>query len=129
MMALPTERQKTAERLARELDAMDLVWVTSPLPVAADAKLRFQLADTARNEVLQLLKDSGWDPVFVSILPRVCPTGLMGACLYEIDLPRERQPVPDDRTIYGEVVDRQKEAAQKAAVKAMTEAIYGKQRR
>ena len=128
-MTVLTNRQQLARTLANELGKMDNVWVTSPLPLDDNQKLRMQIADTVRNEVIQLLRDWGWQPVFVSVLPRICTTGWMAACLYEIDLPRERQPVPDDRTIHGEVVDRQKEAAQKAAVKAMTEAIYGKQRR
>ena len=95
------------QRLARELGAMDFVWVTSPLPLDDHAKLRVQIADVARNEVTQLLMDGGWTLQFVSILPRVCATGLMAACLYEIDVPRERQTIVDDR-VNGEVATKDK---------------------
>ena len=33
----------------------------------------------------------GFEPMFVSILPRVHPTGLLAARIYEIDLPRRRR--------------------------------------
>jgi hypothetical protein len=78
---------------------MNDVWVTSPMPLDDNQRLRVQISDAVRNEVMQILRDWGWDPICISILPRVCSTGLLGACLYEIDLPRERQPIIDDRTI------------------------------
>jgi len=108
MTAVLTERQQLARTLANELGKMSNVWVTSPLPLDDHKKLRMQIADTARNEVIQVLKDWGWDPQFVSILPRVCPTGLMGACIYEVDLPRPRQAVVDDRKIHGEIATPKK---------------------
>src|SRR5262249_16454514 len=105
---------------------MDGVWVTSPLPLDDNHKLRLQIKDIDRNEVLQLLRDWGWNPVCVSVLPRVCPTGLMAACLYEIDLPREPQPMPqDDRIIPKDDVGKREKDSE---VKKMLEAIYGKQR-
>jgi hypothetical protein len=82
--------------LARELGKMDGVFVTSPLPLDDNQKLRMQIFDSARNEVVQLLKDWGWDPVAISVLPRVHSTGLIAACLYEIDLPKPRQEIPQD---------------------------------
>src|SRR5215467_6447831 len=98
-----SERQQLARRLADELDKLDGVWVTSPLPLDDNHKLRLQIKDIDRNEVIQLLKDWGYDPVCISVLPRVCSTGLMAACLYEIDLPQPRQDIIDDRKIYGEI--------------------------
>jgi len=95
-----TERQQLAKSLADGLNAMDGAWVTSPLPLEDRARLRVQIKDIDRNRIFQWLRDLGHEPVFVSVLPRVCTTGLIGACLYEIDLPRERQPVvPDGRDI------------------------------
>jgi hypothetical protein len=91
-----SERQQLAKNLAAEIDKMDGAWVTSPLPLDEQAKLRVQIKDNDKNRIIQLLKDWGWDPVCVSVLPRVCTTGLIAACLYEIDLPRERQPIPQD---------------------------------
>jgi len=121
-----SERQQLARRLADDLDRMDGVWVTSPLPLDDNAKLRVQIKDIDRNEVLQLLKDWGYDPVCISVLPRVCTTGLIAACLYEIDLPQPRQEIVDDRAIPKDDVGRR---GRDAEVKAMLEAIYGKQRR
>jgi hypothetical protein len=94
MVAL-SERQEKAKALTRELQALG-AWVISPLPLDDHARLRVQIKDIDRNRIIQVLKDWEWDPVFVSVLPRVCTTGLVGACIYEIDLPRERQPVPQD---------------------------------
>jgi hypothetical protein len=91
-----SERQQLAKSLAAEIDKMDGAWVTSPLPLDDDAKLRLQIKDIDRNRIIQLLKDWGYPPVCISVLPRICTTGLIGACLYEIDLPRERQPIPQD---------------------------------
>ena len=119
-----SERQQLAKRLADELDKMDGVWVTSPLPLDDSHKLRLQIKDIDRNEVTQLLKDWGWDPVCISVLPRVCSTGLMAACLYEIDLPQPRQEIVDDRAIPKDDVGRR---GRDAETKAMLEAIYGKQ--
>jgi len=120
-----SERQQLAKRLADELDKMDGVWVTSPLPLDDNQKLRLQIKDIDRNEVLQLLKDWGWDPVCISVLPRVCSTGLMAACLYEIDLPQPRQEIVDDRAIPKDDIGRR---GRDAETKAMLEAIYGKQK-
>ena len=121
-----SERQQLARRLADDLDKLDGVWVTSPLPLDDNHKLRLQIKDIARNEVVQLLRDWGWDPVCLSVLPRVCSTGLMAACLYEIDLPQPRQDIIDDRAIPKDDVGRR---ARDSETKAMLEAIYGKQRR
>jgi len=121
-----SERQQVAKRLTDELGKFDGVWVTSPLPLDDNQKLRLQIKDIDRNEVLQVLRDWGWDPVCVSVLPRVCTTGLMAACLYEIDLPKPRQDIVDDRAIPKDDIGRR---AQSAETKAMLEAIYGKQRR
>jgi len=120
-----SERQQLAKRLADDLDKMDGAWVTSPLPLDDNHKLRVQIKDVDKNRIVQWLRDLGWEPVCVSVLPRVCPTGLIGACLWEIDLPRERQPIHDDRIPNDEIGKR----GQSAETKAMLEAIYGKQRR
>ena len=124
-----TERRQLARNLAHELGKFDGVWVTSPLPLDDNAKLRFQLVDMERNHVIQTLKDWGWDPVCLSVLPRVHSTGLIAACLYEIDLPRERQPIIDDRTIPKDAIpDRERDTKIKREVEATLEAIYGKRR-
>jgi len=122
-----SERQQLAKKLADELGKMDGVWVTSPLPLDDNHKLRVQIKDIDKNRIVQWLRDLGWDPVCISVLPRVCPTGLIGACLYEIDLPRERQSIPqEDRIIPKDDVGRR---VRDSEVKKMLEAIYGKQKR
>jgi hypothetical protein len=97
---LLNERQQKAQALSREMAKMQGALDDS-------AKLRFQLLDTCKNEVLQLLSDWEWKPVFCGFLPRVTFTGMQPACLYEIDLPRET-PVPDDRSIRVGLTDREK---------------------
>jgi len=104
-MAVLSNRQQLAKRLAVELDKMDGAFVTSPMPLDEQAKLRVQIKDMDKNRILQWLKDLGWNPVCISVLPRICNTGLIAACLYEIDLPRERQPIYDDR-IQGELATK-----------------------
>ena len=121
-----SERQQLARRLADELDKLDGVWVTSPLPLDDNHKLRVQIKDIDRNEVTQLLKDWGWDPVCISVLPRICSTGLIAACLYEIDLPQPRQEIVDDRAIPKDDIGRR---AKDSEMQAMLQHIYGKQRR
>jgi hypothetical protein len=122
-----SERQQLAKSLAAEIDKMDGAWVTSPLPLDADAKLRLQIKDIDRNRIIQLLKDWGYEPVCVSVLPRICTTGLIGACLYEIDLPRERQPIPqDDRVIPKDEIGK---GGRDAEIRKAYEAVYGKQRK
>src|SRR5262245_19391771 len=116
-MAL-SERQQKAAALARELGKMDGTWVVSPLPLDDQRNLRVQLSDIERNRVLQVIRDWGWDPMFVGVLPRICSTGLIGACIYEIDLPRERAAVPDDRPrVQGEIVGREKSSYEVEQIK------------
>jgi hypothetical protein len=105
-MAFLTERQRTAESLARELHLMG-AWVTSPMPLDNSAKLRFQVLDADRSAVIEKLNSWNWSPAFVSILPRVCPDGMKLASLYEIDLPRENTVCFDD-TIRGELACEEK---------------------
>jgi hypothetical protein len=63
------------------------------------------------SKLLRSLAQWNWTPVFVSSLPRVNFDGMKPASLYELDLPRERQPVVDDR-IYGEMADKRKKSAE-----------------
>ena len=86
---------------------MDGAWVTSPLPLDSQSRLRFQVLDGDRNRVLQQLRDWNWEPAFVSILPRVTFNGMAAASVYEVNLPAERIPVFDDR-IHGEVAKAEK---------------------
>jgi hypothetical protein len=125
-MAVLSERQQLAKSLATEIDKMDGAWVTSPLPLDEHAKLRVQIKDIARNEIIQLLKDWGWNPILVSVLPRICATGLIGACLYEIDLPRRGQEIPQDRAIPRDEVNKR---GKDPEIIKTYQSVYGKQKR
>ena len=98
MTTLLNNRQQLAATMARELGQMECCWVVSPLPLDDGRGLRVQIADVAKNEIIQRIRDWGYEPRFVSVRPRISALGaFQGACDYEIDLPRERQPIPDDR--------------------------------
>jgi hypothetical protein len=95
-MTMLSERQQKAARLARELDGVQGCWVTSPLPLRDDARLRFQILDGERNRVLQMLEDAGYEAKFVSVLPRVTFAGMAAACLYEVAFPTPQQNIPQE---------------------------------
>jgi hypothetical protein len=105
-----SERQRTAESLARELHLMG-AWVTSPMPLDGNSKLRFQVLDQDRNAVVEKLSSWNWSPSFVSALPRICPDGWKLASLYEIDLPREN-PICFDDCITGELATEERFSAE-----------------
>src|SRR5262245_51842088 len=96
-----TDRQRTAQAIARELQRMG-AWVTSPMPLDRDGKLRFQVLDKDRDAILARLSQWNWTPALLSAYPRICSDGMLQATLYEIDLPRERQAIPQDDRIHGE---------------------------
>ena len=114
-MAPLTERQKTAQALARGINAMG-AWVTSPLPLDDKARLRFQIIDSDRDRVIEKLSNWDWSPAFVDILPRITPQGMQAATLYEINLPPDT-PVVVDRIIRGELAERKKTSAEVEAVR------------
>jgi hypothetical protein len=114
-MALLTERQQTAEALAREIARMG-AWCVSPMPLDNNAKLRFQVMDADRDVVISKLASWDWLPVPCSSFPRITHGGWMSAQIYEIDLPRERQPVVDDR-IHGEIAEQKKSEVELEALR------------
>jgi hypothetical protein len=62
-MALLNERRQTAQALARELHRMGAA-VVNPMPLADDARLRFQVPDANRQQVLEKLGSWNWSPVW-----------------------------------------------------------------
>jgi hypothetical protein len=106
-----TPRQLQSAALAHHIQNLG-GWVTSVMPLAADANLRFQILDKDRTAILEKLASWDWSPVLVSAFPRVCPDGMRSASLYEIDLPRERQAIPQDTRVYGEIAERKKTDAE-----------------
>jgi hypothetical protein len=123
-MTLLNERQQTAEALTREINAMG-AWVVSPMPLDDNSKLRFQVLDRDRNAIIEKLSSWDWSPIFVSVLPRICPNGMVSASLYEIDLPKPRQPVFDDR-IYGEIGRKEDNSLARRECEAILKDWYGK---
>ena len=115
-MALLNKRQQMAAALARELDDLAGVWVDSPLPLADSAKLKVHVLDTERNYFLQTVRDLVFEAVFITIKPRVDFSGMLGASMYEIDLPRERQPIIDDRKIMGEIATSEKSSYERESI-------------
>ena len=112
-----TERQRTAESLAREIARMG-AWVVNPMPLDNNSKLRFQVLDKDRDKVVEILSSWNWSPLLLKMYPRITFDGMQQASVYEIDLPPERQPIADDR-IHGEI-GREKPSAE---VVAMLKAI------
>jgi len=108
MAAFPSERQKTAQRLARELRAFG-GRVTNVLPLHEGQNLRFWVSDYKKNELLQQMKDAGYEPVFVGMMLQPCEEtytlGLVNK--FELVLPADRQPIQDNR-IHGEIAKKEK---------------------
>ena len=114
-----TERQKTAEALAREINRMGHAWVTTPLPLDASAKgIRFQVLDSAREKILERLASWDWSLTWCGSVPRITHKGLEQASLYEISIPADGPPVADDRKMVpGELAERKKTQAEVEAVR------------
>jgi hypothetical protein len=66
------------------------------MPLHDDARLRFQVLDQNRNQVIEKLSSWNWSPSFVSTAPRISSDGWKLASVYEIDLARERIPIQDN---------------------------------
>jgi len=127
MVAL-TQRQQTAQRLTRELQAFGAT-VTNVLPLADGQHLRFWVSDYKKNELLQQLKDAGYDePVFLGMSPQMCTaTYSMGLVNnFELPIAADRQEIPQqDRVIPKDDVGKR---VRDIEVAKTLEAIYGKRR-
>ena len=66
-MTLLTERQRKAQTLARELQAMG-AWVTTALPLG-DGNLRFQVLDAQAEPILAALREGEWDARYIRQRP------------------------------------------------------------
>lgn len=80
------------------------------------AKLKVQILDSESDRVVTALCELGFLPARQGVHYRVTANGLVPASLYEIDLPRERQAIPD-RVIRGEIAERQKTQSEVDAVR------------
>jgi hypothetical protein len=97
-VAVLNERQKKAQRLADELGRCNGCWVTTPMPLDDSTRaLRFQTLDSERESVISELCEAGWIPNLVSAFPRFTSAGLVAASMYEVNIPKERPSIVDDR--------------------------------
>jgi hypothetical protein len=126
-MALLSQRQQTARALADELSKLG-AFVLNPMPLDDNKRLRIQILECDRNKVFQAVSDYGFGvPAFVNMQPRITYNGMALAAVYEIDLPRERQPVPDDRKIHGELATGEKPPP--SEMQLIVDEWYAKKRR
>jgi hypothetical protein len=101
-----TERQMVAARLTRELQAFGAT-VTNRKPLPEDEPLRFWVSDYKKREILQQLADAGYEPIFtgMSQQPDIQSYTMGLVNNFELRLPRDAQPVHDDRIIRGELAE------------------------
>src|SRR5262245_41135751 len=117
-------RQQTAEKLMRWLQNMG-AFVTNPMPLDPGQKLRFDVLNPDRERVLEELRKQDWTPITGVVRMRFYRDELVPCTSFEIALPSD-QPVVQDRTIYGEVVDPAKKAADKASIEEWHRSIGGR---
>jgi len=105
-----TERQRKASVLARELRAAGAN-VTSPLPLYDGSPLRFRVSAVLAEQIVQDLKEDGWEARFVASGPEFHLDGTTKSShTFEINLPIERTVIPGDR-IMGELASSDKTPA------------------
>jgi len=113
-MAPLTERQQKAAALTRWLQRLG-AFVTNPMPLAANQKLRFQVLHTDRNAVLARLSEQGWSPIACEVGQRFHRDQLLPCQTFELDLPVDPPPV-QDRNIYGEIAQRKQSDLERQSV-------------
>src|SRR5262245_49916051 len=72
------------------------------VPLNENNRLRFQVLTAGCESILQPIGEWGWSPILCNHGLRFTPRGAEPSIIYEIDIPRTRQPVVDDR-IRGEI--------------------------
>jgi hypothetical protein len=92
-----TPRQEQAAALAREIERMGNAWITSPMPLGPGERLRFQVTEEMRYQILDKLGSWGWLPRLLSTYPRVTSRGLEPASLYEIFIEPDKPAIVDNR--------------------------------
>jgi hypothetical protein len=101
-VAVLTENQKVVQALTDELHRLGAFVVSWP----GSERLRFQVLSPQCESTLQKLRDLGFESVFCNSGLRFVRNAAEPCNTYEIDLPKPRQPVADDRTIRGELANR-----------------------
>src|SRR5262245_29785568 len=112
-------RQQTAEKLMRWLQNMG-AFVTNPMPLDPGQQLRFDVLNPDREHILEELRKQDWAPITGVVHMRIYRDQLVPCTSFEIALPLD-QPIVQDRTIRGDVVDPAKKAAEKAALRNGTD--------
>src|SRR5262249_2259694 len=111
----PSERQRQAEAIAAELGKLGVAWVTSPLPLSPNHKLRFEVLNEHRQAVLEKIGGWGWSPALVQSGLRFCVQDYSAkpSSIYELALPAEQPTIVDDRRIpSSELADKEKKKAE-----------------
>jgi hypothetical protein len=114
------DRQQLAQALTREINGLGCAWVCNAMPLRDDEELKLQILDENRSQVLEKLSNWGWSPTPCGNLPRITSKGFCGATLYQLDLPRQRQAIADDRvkgTVSDEYNRREKTPAEVEAMR------------
>src|SRR5215470_17173716 len=122
-MAL-SPRQQTAEKLMCWLQGMG-AFVTNPMPLDPGQQLRFDVLNPDRERVLTELRKQDWAPTTGVVHLRFHHDALVPCTTFEIALPLD-QPMVQDRTIRGEIVDPAKRAAEKASIEEWHRSVYGR---
>jgi hypothetical protein len=112
-----TKRQEMAQRLTRELQALGAT-VTNVPPLEEGKHLRFWCSDYKKNELLQQLKDAGYEVVFLGMAPQIdVKTYSMGLVNnFEVILPAETQSIARDDRIHGEIAKREERSHEVDAI-------------
>ena len=97
-MAKLTARQLQAEVLCRDIQRLG-AWCLSAMPLNENQRLRFQVLEGDQDELLEMLTNAGWNPIFCNHGLRFTPQGAKPSIIYEIDIEHERPVVVDDRKI------------------------------
>jgi hypothetical protein len=121
-----TKRQETAQRLTRELQSLGAT-VTNVMPLEEGKNLRFWVSDYKKKEVLQELKDAGYEPIFLKMemQPDIRTYSMGLVSVFAVPIAAERQEIPQDRAIPKDTL-----AAPRAKTEAdaIASAWYGKKR-
>jgi hypothetical protein len=117
-------RKELAEALKDEIHKLG-GFVISPMPLADNARMRFQLLQPD-EKALQRLRDLAFDPILISYGLRFQNNAAVPCATYEIFIPPERQEIIDARTIPKDEVGRRGHSHE---TQAIVDEWYGMKKR
>jgi hypothetical protein len=96
-----SERQQTAQNLARSIGALPGAFVVSPLPLTAGAHLRVHAEHPHCDRIRTEIESWGWKVVHLTNTARFhAPDGTMRLTeVLEVQIDADRQPIADTRRI------------------------------